>query len=172
MVDIGTYNLAYQVFKSVLSLTFIIHAYFLPFVTQHIHDRTKIREYLFKKRPRILLLGFVAVAAFFVAGPAILTAIYGDKYAGSSAILRILLLALVPTLHAVLYAPIINALKKYKFTQTVNTLQVVLNVILNLLLVPRMGLTGAAIATVFAYFCQAAIIEIYFRLKLKKLLEL
>lgn len=172
MGDIGAYNLAYQVFKSVLSLTFIIHAYFLPFVTQHIHDRTKMREYLFKKRPRILLLGFVAVAAFFVAGPAILTAIYGNKYADSSAILRILLLALVPTLHAVLYAPILNALKKYKFTQTVNTLQVVLNVILNLLLVPRMGLIGAAIATVFAYFCQAAIIEIYFRLKLKKLLEL
>jgi O-antigen/teichoic acid export membrane protein len=172
MDDIGTYNLAYQVFKSALSLTFVAPAYFLPFVSQHIHDRRKMREYLFKKRPRILLLGVAAIAVFFVVGPLILRMIYADKYAGSSTILRILLVGLVPTLHAVLHAPILNALKKYRFTQTVNMFQVALNVILNLLLVPSMGLTGAAVATVVAYWFQAAIIEIYYRCKLKKQLEL
>ncbi len=172
MRDIGTYNLAYQVFKGMISMAFIVYAYFLPFVSQHIHDRKKTREYLFKKRPRILLLGLVAIAVFFFVGPIILRAVYRDKYEGSSAILRILLIALVPMLHATLLAPILNALKKYKFTQTVSMIQVALNVILNLLLVPAMGLRGAAIATVVAYCSQAVIIEIYYRYKLKKLLEL
>jgi len=172
MRDIGTYNLAYQVFKGVLALTFIVYAYFLPFVSEHIHDKAKMRDYLFRKRPKILLLGFVAIAAFFFAGPYILRMIYADKYAESPAILRILMIGLVPMLHVVLYAPILNAMKKYRFTQTVNMLQVILNVILNLVLVPSMGLKGAAVATVVAYWFQSVIIEIYFRVKLKKLLEL
>jgi len=172
MGDIGTYNLAYQVFKGVLSLAFVIYAYFLPFVSQNIGDREKIREYLFRKRPRILLLGLVVIAAFFVTGPSILRAIYVDKYADSFGILRILLIGSVPMLHIILYAPILNALKKYRFAQAINTFQVVLNVILNLLLVPKIGLLGAAIATVIAYFFHAVILETYFRVKLRKLLKL
>jgi len=172
MGDIGTYNLAYQVFKGMIALSLIIYVYFLPFVSQHIHDRTKMRDYLYRKRPRIFLLGCLVIAVSLVIGPNIIRAIYGNTYASSSAILRILLVAVVPMLHVVLYAPILNALKKYRVTQTVTTLQVAVNVILNLVLVPKMGLTGAAVATVVAYCFQSVIIEIYFRLRLKKLLEL
>ena len=40
-----------------------------------------------------------------------------------------------------------------------------------LLLVPLMGLAGAAIATVLAYLLRAVTMEVYFRSKLKKLLN-
>jgi Na+-driven multidrug efflux pump len=48
----------------------------------------------------------------------------------------------------------------------------VLNLLLTFLLVPVMGLLGAAVAAVVAYFCRAVIIELYFRVKLKKQLGL
>jgi Na+-driven multidrug efflux pump len=35
-----------------------------------------------------------------------------------------------------------------------------------------MGMLGAATATVLAYFCRAVTIEIYFRVKLKRMLGL
>jgi Na+-driven multidrug efflux pump len=38
-----------------------------------------------------------------------------------------------------------------------------------MLLVPVMGLLGAAVATTTAYFCQAVTFEIYFRIRLRKL---
>jgi Na+-driven multidrug efflux pump len=44
-----------------------------------------------------------------------------------------------------------------------------INLGLDLLLVPAMGMLGAAVATVIAYFCRVVIMETYFRLRLRKL---
>ncbi|MHC4497837.1 MAG: oligosaccharide flippase family protein [Planctomycetota bacterium] len=64
--DIGSYNLGYQIFKGVTMLTFIIPTYFLPFVSQHIEDSDKIRNYLYNKRPKILAVGAVVIGLLFV----------------------------------------------------------------------------------------------------------
>jgi Na+-driven multidrug efflux pump len=58
------------------------------------------------------------------------------------------------------------------FSQIANLFQVVLNLILDLLLVPAMGMLGAAVATAFAYLCHAVAVEVYFRVKLKESLKL
>ena len=60
-------------------------------------------------------------------------------------------------------------LEKYKFIHLTNVVQVLLNVILNIVLIPIYGMIGAAVATVIAYACKAIMFEIYFRLKIKKL---
>ena len=69
MKDIGGYNLGYQVFKGIAMLTYIINAYFLPFVSQHIADASKMKNYLFNKRPKIFIMGFVAIVLLFVLAP-------------------------------------------------------------------------------------------------------
>jgi O-antigen/teichoic acid export membrane protein len=170
--DIGSYGLAYQVFKGLATLTFVVNAYFLPFISQHIEDSAKIRLYLYSKRPKIFLLGLVFIGIVFVAAPYLLRLIDASRYQGSDVVLTTLLIANVLVLWVIFYAPILNALKKYKFTQTLNVIQLLLSVLLALLLVPVMGMVGAAVATVLAYFCQVVIIETYFRARLKKLLKL
>ena len=70
-------------------------------------------------------------------------------------------------IYVTLYAPVFNALKRYKFIETVNVCQVLANVILNVVMVRVYGIYGAAIATVLAYTGQAVLFELYFRLKLK-----
>jgi O-antigen/teichoic acid export membrane protein len=172
MGDVGTYNVGYQLFKGITMLTIIIHSYFLPFVSQHIDDSAKMNNYLSNKRPKILLLGLVVIGLLFVAVPYVFKLVYGDVYQSSIAVLRILLIGSVLTLYSIFQYPILNALKKYKFTQTVNVIQVLLNLLLDFLLVPKMGMLGAAVATVIAYCCRTVIIEIYFRVKLKNLLKL
>ncbi len=172
MNDIGEYNLGYQVFKGLSTLIFIINAYFLPFVSQHIDDSVKIKNYLFNKRPKIFLLGLIAIGLFFVITPYIFKFFYGGLYQGTIVVLRVLLIGSVSILYTIFYDPIFNALKKYKFTEATLIMQVLLNVLLDLILVPKMGMLGAAVATVLAYFCRAVTIEVYFRVKLKKLLKI
>jgi O-antigen/teichoic acid export membrane protein len=172
MGDIGEYNLGYQFFKGVVMLTFIINAYFLPFISENIKDSAKMRDYLFNKRPKIFVLGLAAIGLLFVIAPYFFSFVYGDTYLNSASVLRILLLGAVLILYNTFYIPILNALKKYKFTQIVIILQVLLNLLLDFLLIPLMGLFGAAVATVSAYFCWVVTIEVYFRVKLKKLLIL
>ena len=53
-----------------------------------------------------------------------------------------------------------------------NVIQILINVLLNLLLVPIMGIAGAATATVLAYFSKAVILELHFSMKMKKRLSL
>ncbi len=172
MKDIGQYNLGYQIFTGVGVLTFVISTYFVPFISQHINDASKIRIYLYNKRPKIFFLGLAGIGLIFVAVPYVLNFIYGGVYAESIPVLRILLIGSVLILYTTFYEAILYALKSYKFTQTVNLFQVLLNLLLDVILVPVMGISGAAAATVFAYLCRAVIIEVYFRLKLRELLKL
>ena len=170
--DIGQYNLGYQAFKGVVMLIFVLNGYFLPFVSQHIEDTARMRNYLSNKKPKIFLLGLVAIGLLFIFVPYILKVVYKGVYQDSIPVLRILLIGSVFILYTTFYIPILNALKKYMFSQVANLFQVLLNLALDLLLVPAMGILGAAVATVFAYFCYAVAAEVYFRVKLKKLLKL
>ena len=172
MGDIGNYSLGYQIFKGIVMLTFIVNSYFLPFVSQHVEDPAKMKSYLFNKRPKIFLLGLIVIGLVFVAAPYLFKLFFGEVFQDSVTVLRILLIGSVLMFYAVFYDPILHSLKKYKFTQTVNVLQVLLSMLLALLLVPVMGMVGAVVATVIAYFFRAATMEVYFRVKLKKLLKL
>jgi O-antigen/teichoic acid export membrane protein len=172
MGEIGNYNLGYSVFKGIVTLTLVINAYFLPFVSQHIGDSAKMKNYLFNKRPKILLLGLVFIGLIFFIAPYVFKLVYEDIYQDSISVLRILLIGSTMAFYNSLYGPIISALKQYRFQQITNVMQILLNVLLNLLLVPKIGIMGAAVATVLAYLCRSITFEFYFRIKLKKLLKI
>ncbi|MGD9110114.1 MAG: polysaccharide biosynthesis C-terminal domain-containing protein [Phycisphaerales bacterium] len=170
MDDIGEYNLGYQVFKGLSTLIFIVNAYFLPFISQHIGDSKRIREYMFGKRLKIFALGLVFLGLIFAAAPYVFRFFYRDTYQSSVVVLRVLLVGSVSILYTIFYDPILNALKKYRFSEITLVLQVLLNVLLDLVLVPRMGMLGAAVATTLAYFFRTIIMEVYFWVRLKNLL--
>jgi len=170
--EIGVYALAYKFFKGFGLLVYIIPTYFLPFISKNINNSEKIRAYLSTKRPKIFLLGITALIILFLIIPYFLALIYQDKFAGSVLILRILLVPLALLLYKELYAPIFSALKKYKFPQIAIIIHAALNLALNIILVPRFGIQGAATATAFSYLPLALSYKLYFRLKIKRLLGL
>jgi len=171
MAEIGVYNLGYQLFKGLAILIPVFGSYFLPFLSQHIKDQTKIRRYLNSKRPRILVVGMVGIVLVFVAAPYIFR-IYADVYGEAVTVFRTLLIGSAIILYTSFYDPLLNVTKVYRFAQTVNLVQVLLNLLLDVLLVPFMGMLGAAVATVVAYFCRAITIEVNFRVRLRRTLGL
>jgi len=171
IAEIGEYGLGYQIFKGLIILVSILPAYFLPFVSKNIDNPEKMRNYLYNKRPKMLLLGTIVIVLIFATSGYFLRWIYETSYQNSITVLRILLIAVLLVLYNVFYIPILNVLKRYKVSQSINVIQVIINVILNVILIPLLGLYGAAVATAVAYLCKAVFYELYFRLKLKKLLE-
>ena len=170
MANIGAYNLAYQIFNGVVSLIFILNAYFLPFVSQHVQDSSKMKEYLYSKRPKIFILGLGVMGIVFIITPVFFRVAYGGDYPGAESVLRILLIGSILILYNTFYVPVFNAMKSYKFSQTTNIIQVIINVLLNIILIPILGPYGAAVATVAAYLYKTVFYELYFRVRLKKLL--
>jgi len=169
MEDIGVYALAYKLFKGFGLLVYIIPTYFLPFISENINNSEKIRTYLLTKRPKIFLLGILGLIILFLIIPFFLDLIYQEKFADSALILRILLAPLALLLYLEFYDPVFSALKKYKFPQIARSIHAALNLALNIILVPRHGIRGAAIATAFSYLLLALSHELYFRLKVKRL---
>lgn len=161
--EIGVYNLGYQIFKGLISLTYIFNIYFIPFISQNIHDAEKMRNYFNIKRPKIILIWSLGIVIIFIYSPYLLNLIYGDVYREAATVLRILLIANVISLLQIFYIPIINSLKEYKFAAVVNVVQISVNILLDIILVYFFGFIGAAWATVVAYFLSYIVYVIKFK---------
>jgi len=172
LAAIGQYNLGYQVFKGIVTLIYTIGRYFLPFVAEHIENKDKMRAYLFNKRFKLMLLGVSCIAFVFFIIPYMFSAIYGETYRQSVSVVRILMIASVLVLYNTFYSPVLHTLKKYKVVQATSVMQVLANLLLDLILVPRWGMQGAAIATLVGYACTAVAMELYFRIKIRKVLDI
>lgn len=171
MEEIGVYNLGYQLFKGLISLTYILYSYFIPFISQNFNDNKKMRNYLYVKRPKIILIGILCGVFIFVSIPHIISYIYGNIYKESAVVLRILLVGLFFHLYVVFYTPIFNSMKRYKFIQSASIIQILINILLDIILVPIMGIIGAAIGTTMAYFVTLILYERYFLDNFPKLLK-
>jgi O-antigen/teichoic acid export membrane protein len=170
LADIGQYGLSYQIFNGVIAIIYILNSYFLPFISENLTDVAKMRDYLFRKRPRLFFLGLVFLAAGFLLCPFFFKIVYPGSYQDSVVIVRILLIACVFVLYNTFYIPLLNALQLYKFSQTAAVAVMLFKVCTNILLVIRYGLYGAAAGTVLSYLFTTLIYESYYRLKMKKMI--
>lgn len=169
--NIGTYNLAYQFFKGTIMGTYIAYSYFIGFIGKNIKNNQEIKEYLYKKRPALLALMISIILILMISMPKIFNLVYGDKYLDVAKILNILLIGTCLASYSVFYLPILNVLKKYKFTQTVLLIQIAINLILDFLLIPLWGISGAAISTVIGYSAVLILYEFYFSRKILPLIN-
>jgi O-antigen/teichoic acid export membrane protein len=167
--QIGIYNFGYTLFKGILALIVTISNYFLPFISQNLHNKEIISNFLFKKRVKLLILGLSGICIAFILMPYI-TGYFGDTYKGSETVTRILLIAAGMHFYSIFYQPLINAAKKSRVSQFISITQVIVNITLDFILIPHFGVLGAAIATSIGYTIRAIITEIYYRLILKKFL--
>jgi len=169
--QVGVYSLGYTFFNGFITLTFFINVYFLPFISANINNKKVIKDYLYNKRPKLFLLGSFLLILSGVIIPFGIDLIYGKEYQFAKNVFWILLVGNFVALYNVFYTPLLNSLERFKFYQISNIIHLFLSLILTLFLVPLFGILGAAIATTIAYFAKMAIFEVYFRIKLKKMIE-
>ncbi len=163
MEEIGVYNLGYQFFKGMIMIFSTIKIYFLPFVSLHIDNKSKIENYLFVKRKKLFLLGTIFSVILFLVMPKFVELIYNGQYQDSVVVFRILLTGAIFSLYSMFYEPIFNSLKKFGVIQAITIFCVIVNLTLDYLFVSRIGFIGAAIATALSYFLMTLIKIFYFR---------
>lgn len=168
--QIGVYNLGYQIFKGVLMLISIFRVYYLPFISEHIKDDKKMKNYLKNKRWIMMAAGSIGLCLIYIALPHLFQILYADTYQGSVTVVRILLVGGVFSLYQTFYSPIFDAMRRYKFTQLASILMVAINFALDYILVFLFGFLGAAMATAITYAILSLIYEMYFRKYLKNII--
>jgi O-antigen/teichoic acid export membrane protein len=164
----GLYNIAYGLFKTAaMSFSFLL----IPALTKISYfsrRRSAVRLLLARYTWLIFLICAAASIVIFLSADYLIMFLYGDKYMESASLLRVLALALVGLGLNNLFGVALNGLGLYKENFYVTLAGLIVNVTINLLLIPRMGIMGAVIATIATEYLVLALDSYFINSYLKE----
>lgn len=163
--ELATYGSAFRYFSLVLVILTALHTVFLP-KTQAAHRSSELRK-LFRKHFRIVAMVLPVVFLGGWLSEWIIPWIDGGKYPGAILIFRALCFVAAISICFSPYANVLFRYELYRFLFYLATSACLLNVVLNLLLIPEYRGLGAAIAT----FVSAGAINVGMFLKSRYLLS-
>jgi len=151
---VGLYSVAYKMTYALQFLPLTFSAALYPALANawanKDHDALK-RSFVESMR-FLAAVGFMFTAALSALAPRLITTFYGAKYLGSIAPLEILPWVLLPIFMDFPVGSLLNATHRAHLKTSAMVGTMVVNVILNVILVPSMGPTGAAWAGVFSFW--------------------
>jgi O-antigen/teichoic acid export membrane protein len=152
--DVGIYQAAYQGMASIgLSLMAITSITF-PIITalKTTEREESIRRYLIRVAPQIVLtISLVITLLMLLATPRIIGFIFGRDFTKSAFPLLTLMLCNALMGISVIYSSILVSYDLTKEVTIISIIMAAINLGLDILLIPRIGMIGAAIATVISY---------------------
>lgn len=157
---VATYASAYRILDGVLLVSGAAAVMVLP-TTSGLEPSVAVRQI---RRLAVMAACVVAVPAsvVFATAPAVMASLFGSDYRHAAGVLRILMLTAVPATVVTVCAPRLALLQRERLAARLVG-YLMLNIMLNLLLIPPVGPSGAAWATLF---CQTALsIDLWRRLK-------
>lgn len=102
-----------------------------------------------------ILVGFPVIAGLSVVGPELLTLLASEKYSSGAVIIPYVITGMVINGSVAFFSAGLYIHKKGKILMLLTVLSAGVNVILNVILIPEYGITGAAIATLVSYVLLA-----------------
>ena len=149
----GIYSVAVRIYELFMFLPAILVGSFLPIITKNF----KLSEKDFRaslKQLYTILTYFAIVSSLgaWLLGPTIMHFLYGEEFEGSGAALQIIGLGFYPVFLGIATSNYL-IVRNYKLLNLVRSaIGLIVNVLLNLLLIPKIGIIGAAWASVISNF--------------------
>jgi O-antigen/teichoic acid export membrane protein len=155
---VGWYNAAYRL---VLALLFIPSAWFsaiFPVMSKfYVTSRDSLRFSFERSFKYLTILGIPIGVGTTLLAQRFILAIFGAEYANSILALQILVWSSVFIFMTNSLGNLFNALNRQIIVTKIAGILCVANVVLNLILIPRYGLIGASVTTLFTEFLSLAL---------------
>lgn len=155
---VGWYNAAYRV---VLTILFIPAAYsfaIFPVMSNfYITSQGSLRLVFEKSFKYLTMLGIPIAVGTTLLAPRFILLIFGEEYNNSIIALQILVWSSVFIFMVTSFSRLFQASNKQIISAKIAGICVALNVVLNLILIPKYSLIGASIATVLTEFLSLAL---------------
>ena len=162
--QVGQYAAAYKLLEAVIVISWVFSRALLPVLSSlfdyALDTLQKVAQTSFRFFIAIAIP--IATATTFLA-PKIIHLIYGNNYQQSILALQILIWAIVPIFISSTTITVIMASKKPQVTAYVALGQLIINLGLNLVLIPAYGINGAALATLATESSNVILHTIYIR---------
>lgn len=172
--EVGIYNVAYKLFNSIANFAFVISSFYASSITKGFTTRNikKINNFFYKER--LYIIGAISLIHFLViyfSEPIIIT-LYGYRYIDAVKIFKVLMVGSLFRYVGVFYMLYYNSVGKHKVQQLINIVRAILNVSLNLILIPIYGLIGASISTTIVIIISFLFSVYYCETRIKKFIKI
>ncbi|CAD5936297.1 Lipopolysaccharide O-side chain biosynthesis protein (O-antigen transpoter) [Planktothrix tepida] len=147
----GLYSASYRILEIFSALPRVIfYVIFTRLARYHVSEPHRVPEQIYKAT-RLLLVGVLPILLVAISMQGTLVEVlYGAKYSGSVASLRILLSSLSVSMFGVFTQNFLQATGREHFLPRMLFLTASINIFLNTLLIPQWGAAGAAFATLMS----------------------
>ena len=147
---LAVYNVAYKLFEPTLILPGVLLAAVFPLLSQAANAPTPRALHVIVGQTHLALLGFGALATLGLAlfATPILSLLYGAQYIASAPVLVVLAFACVPMYLNYGLTHTLIAIDKPRLYAIFTLASLLVNLAANLVLIPALGVRGAAFATV------------------------
>ncbi len=155
-VAVGLYSVPYKITYAFQFLPLSLMAALYPKLSEYaVHDTAKLRPALEESVKYLLMIVMGITVGIGVLARDILHLVYTEKFASSVLPLQILLVGLIFSYVSFPFGAMLNASNRQKTQTMIVALTLCVNTVLNVLLIPRIGVTGAAIAALVGNCCLA-----------------
>jgi len=155
--DVGIYRTAFQLTSVATFTTLALHTVLYPKMsTWAVQGQvTEIRDSLARAFTYSLFLAIPICIGGWILGERLLYYLYGASFTSGTQALFFLLLVQVVNVFMFLGTMSLNSLNRPKDAFWITSIAAIANIILDILLIPVLGITGAAIATLIAMTLNA-----------------
>ncbi|TES93854.1 MAG: flippase [Candidatus Cloacimonadota bacterium] len=163
-IDVGLYNAGFKLVTFLLSVDTAFAWVYFPMVSRYFTEsKEKLKTLVFTGTKLIFLLVIPIACGGTLLAERVIHLIYGEQFIGASGAFRILIWAIPLTSMQTIFAFGLlgcDREKKYTLGMVIGTL---LNILLNLLLIPFLGIKGAAAATIASEIVMLTLMSLWFR---------
>lgn len=148
ITEVGTYNLSYKVFENILVFpVFFVNSIYPFLIENHTRGVQKLRTMVKKSLLFLLFVAFLISLFSFLFSPFIIRLLAGGGFSDSVLTLRILSFSLPAFFVTALLMWVLITLGKQWLLFKIYFLAMVLDLVLNLIFIPKYGFLAAAVTT-------------------------
>lgn len=164
---VGWYNAAYNLTRSLLIFTSAFSsALGLTLMREYVNNPEVIRPWYYRSVKFMLLIGLPLSVGGMILSSKLIPFIYGHEYQAAAIAFAILIWDTPLLMYTAHCGNLAVAMGRERRTASIYFTEAVLNIILNIILIPRYGIIGAAFTTIATEFTGACLFYIMFRREL------
>lgn len=160
--DVGYYSSAYKLIEALNIIPMALMMSLFPLMSKYYKNSKESLTVLYERSFRLLLMiGLPIAVGTTLFSKDIIHFIFGNEFLPSASALSILIWAEVILFINLLFINVVISMDKQIITTYITGIMAIVNIVLNLILIPQFSYIGASIATVFTEALGALIIFYY-----------
>ncbi len=144
---VGYFQAGLKISETILIIPILFMTNLFPFTAKYNDDDKRQIDIVSQSTSIMIMVGLPIIIGGIFLSEEIITAIYSISYIPAIKPFKILLIATFPMFFLSLFNGLLLAINKEKVSVTLTSISFIINIILNIILIPKMGVFGAVIGT-------------------------